>query len=161
VCIIDFDLGALGLTAGGFFFANPTGDNLMLTITSSAAMARALALPINDDLKQLLSLRFHQLMQRGEHDLAELAHFLIVEPGDGIPDIEAALCFPLSVEGEPCFEWILTHDRLFELTFVLSDDGPAQVLLVEDREGINPDLLSLCRLCVGSSPEVAAVSQGL
>ncbi|CAN5293196.1 hypothetical protein BH11PSE5_BH11PSE5_30090 [soil metagenome] len=127
----------------------------MLIIRNSAAMAQALDNPPDVTLKHLLAERSAQLSEYGT-DLSELACFIIVQPGDMISDIEAAMGFPITVNfidgvayGEegfmPSWEWIADHGGWYEAVFILSDDGFGHVLFVEDTEGVDPQLLSLCR----------------
>ena len=89
-------------------------------------------------------------------DLADLAHFVIVEPGDSIKAIERELgvnplanivddaCFP-DPAFEPAFEFCIARKGYFDLTFALSDSGLGLVLLVPNQDGIEPALLELCR----------------
>lgn len=91
----------------------------MLTLTDRAALRRAARDPTLDPhLRAVLRLR---LEQPG-------ADFHVAQPGDGIAAAEAAVGFPLTVDGEPCWEWLERHTGGWtEVCFVLSDDGPAQV----------------------------------
>jgi hypothetical protein len=97
----------------------------MQTITDRAALRRAIRDPALDPhLRAVLRLRHDQLGGAG-------ACFYVVQPHDRIADAEAAIGFPLTDEGEPCWEWLQRHPGGWcEVVFVLSDDGPAQVLLV-------------------------------
>ncbi len=127
----------------------------MLVIDSSAAMVRALDQPIDPDLKYHLALRGSQLAD-DHHDLGEHVRFVAVAPGDTLDEIEAALGFPVAtnlVDGSrlgqpgftPSWEWAERHRGGWtELAFVLADDFAA-VLLVPDRDGIDPTLTGLCR----------------
>jgi hypothetical protein len=45
----------------------------------------------------------------------------------------------------PFREWREHRAGWIEFVFVLSDDGPAHVLLLPDRNDIDPALLALCR----------------
>jgi len=124
----------------------------MLQLRSSVALARALDQPIDPDLRELLALRIGQL---GLEELADTAWFAIVQPGDTVGDVEAELGFPLSMEGEPTFEWMQAHaGGIYELTFIFSDDH-AHVLLVQERGGIDASLLALCREYVTNSDSPA------
>ena len=77
-------------------------------------------------LRALLTLRFEQLGGAS-------AIFNIADAADGPDDAEAAIGWPILLDGEPCFEWSERHSGgWWELVFVLSDDGPAQVLLARD-----------------------------
>ena len=119
----------------------------MLIIDSPATIARALDSPLASNIKHLLTLR---------RDLIDLATFVIATPGDSMADIEAAAGIPIAtnlVDGSrygdpdymPSFEWALDHGGVYELPFILSDDGAAVVLIVPDSEGIDPVLLSMAR----------------
>lgn len=99
--------------------------------------------PADTAIAELLRLRRDQLIGCG--DLTEIGTFVIVEPGDGLPDIERALGFPITMAGSPTWEWVMRHGAIFEAPVILSDDGFGHVLIVPDAEGIDPDLLTLCR----------------
>ena len=129
----------------------------MITIYDSADMQRILSGPIDPDLKAILLGRLELLAEFSEWDLADLAHFIIVEPGDHIDAIERELTFSPMV----CFdghrfpderftsgmwEFCIARKGYFDLTFALSDAGLANCLLVPDRDDIEPTLLVLCRL---------------
>ena len=127
----------------------------MLIIRNSAAMAQAIANPPDPQLGHLLQDRAAQLSEYGT-DLCELACFIVVQPGDTLSDIETAMGFPITANfvdgipyGEegfmPYWEWIQDHGGYFEAVWILSDDGYGHVLFVQDGEGVDPQLLSLCR----------------
>lgn len=99
--------------------------------------------PANIDIAALLRLRRDQLIDFG--DLTEIGTFAIVEPGDALADIELALSFPITLDGSPTWEWVMRHGATFEAPIILSDDGFGHVLIVPDADGIDPDLLVLCR----------------
>jgi hypothetical protein len=63
----------------------------MLIIRDSAAMQRTLSEPIDPDLKTILLNRLELLAEFAAWNLGELAHFIIVQPGDRKPAIEEAL----------------------------------------------------------------------
>lgn len=107
----------------------------MLTITDRAALRRAIRNPsLDPHLRAVLKLRFEQLGGVG-------ADFHILEPPDDLAVAEAAVGFPLVVDGVPAFEWTRRHPGGWtEVVLVLSDDGPAQVLLVPDASPV-ADLL--------------------
>ena len=114
----------------------------MLTITNSAEMARVLPTMTDTALKRILTARVEQLSEYDDYDLGELAHFLIVQPGDTLDAIEAALDFsPITNLAEV----ITDHGGLFEAVFILSDDGFGWVLLVPDDPAIPTRLRELCR----------------
>ena len=128
----------------------------MITIYDSADMAHILSGPIDHNLKAILLGRLEMLEEFSDWDLADLAHFLIVEPGDCIEAIARELgvnplinivddaCFP-DKSFQPSFEFCIARKGYFDLTFALSDSGQALVLLVPNQEGVEPTLLELCR----------------
>lgn len=97
----------------------------MLNLTSRAQLRRAiLAARLDLHLRALLRFRYEQLGGTG-------VHFHVVQPGDTLAGAEAAVGWPMLDEGEPCWEWCKHHPGGWtEVTFVLCDDGPAQVLVV-------------------------------
>jgi hypothetical protein len=129
----------------------------MLTIYDNADMARILSGPIDPDLKIILQERLELLAEfLSEWDLGDLAHFIIVEPGDSMGAItrELTVCPTKTILGDVCFpdpafepswEHCIARDTWFDLTFALSDSGLGHCLLVPDHPGVDPDLLELCR----------------
>lgn len=128
----------------------------MLIIRDSADMQRALSGPIDPDLKTILLNRLGLLAEFSAWDLSELAHFVIVQPGDPIADIEQALGFSPFVnfvDGarypdpsfEPSWEHLVARGLWFDFVFALSDSGFGINLLVPDGDGVNTNLLQLCR----------------
>ena len=129
----------------------------MITIYDSADMARVLSGPVDPNLKSILLERLDILAEFSEWDLADLAHFIIVEPGDCIDAIETELGispFVNLVDGarypdsrfQPNWEHCIVRKGYFDLTFALCDTGLAICLLVPDRDDIEPQLLELCRV---------------
>lgn len=113
----------------------------MISITNSAALARALDSPIDSALKRLLLLRRDQLLSDTDYDLADLAHLICVEPADTIAEIEAAAGYPIVTS--PAFEWVMDHDGILEAPVILDDSGYGIVLIVPQVAGVDPALLSL------------------
>lgn len=113
----------------------------MLIIIDSAEMAAALSTITDTTLKRILSARVEQLAEYVGYELGELAHFLIVQPGDTIDAIEAALGF--SPIANPV-EVITDHDGWCEATFIVSDDGFGWVVLVPDDPRVPLQLLKPC-----------------
>ena len=129
----------------------------MITIYDSADMAQILSGPIDLDLKAILLERLALLAEFSEWDLADLAHFIIVEPGDSIEAIESELGINPLVNivddarypdpaFEPSFEFCIARIGYFDLTFALCDSGLGLCLLVPDCEGVVPQLLEMCRV---------------
>ena len=129
----------------------------MIIIYDSADMQRVLSGPIDPDLKAILLGRLELLADFSDWDLADLAHFLVCQPGDSIDAIENELGispFINLVDGarypdpafDPSWEFCIARKGYFDLTFCRSDAGLANCLLVPDRDDIEPTLLELCRL---------------
>ncbi|MBA2935311.1 hypothetical protein HZF05_14580 [Sphingomonas sp. CGMCC 1.13654] len=116
----------------------------MLSIRSSADMARALASPLDAELLRLLALRRDQLTEYEGYDLGDLAHFIIVQPGDTLAAVETEAGWPISGE-EAGFEWVQHHAGWHEAVLILSDDGFGVSLWVPDSLDIDPALLALVR----------------
>lgn len=97
----------------------------MLTLITPAQLrAATLNARLHPHLRALLRLRFEQLGGDG-------ADFHVMSRTDTLADAEEAVGWPLAADGSPQWEWALGHPGGWtEVTFVLSDDGPAQVLLV-------------------------------
>ncbi|HZG45443.1 MAG TPA: hypothetical protein VEZ41_04140 [Allosphingosinicella sp.] len=124
----------------------------MLSVTDGGSLARALSSSINNHLKNLLTTRFEQL----GCDIKGQARFIVAQPADPLPVVHQALGFsPLRnpIDGSrfgdpeftPAWEWMEDHGFCFELTFIFDDSGFAHVLIVEKAEGVDTELLTLCR----------------
>ena len=122
----------------------------MLSISSGAALARVLSLPIDDRLKGLLTLRQEEL--GGE--FADCARFVVVQPHDPLSWIEECLGWSPLQNGadgtwygdpdySPGFELIEDHGFCFELTFEFTTDF-THVVIVENAAGVHRDLLEFC-----------------
>ncbi|WP_375381519.1 hypothetical protein [uncultured Sphingomonas sp.] len=110
----------------------------MLSLTDRASIRAAARDPtIAPAVRAVLRLRHGQLGGGAG------AHFHVVRPGDTLADAEAAVGWPMTLEGSPGWEWIERHGPVAEAVFILSDGGPAQVLLVPDDAC--PSITSLLR----------------
>ena len=107
----------------------------------------------------LVALRFRQLNSPDGLDVPD-AELIVVEDGDAVSEIEAAIGFSIlhglfdelpfdHPDFTPCFDILEehTHDntRIYEMVFISNDDGAATAIFVADTEGIDADLLALCR----------------
>lgn len=109
----------------------------------------------NTELRQLIDQRISESTEYFSH-FSELVFFVVVEPGDGLSEVESRLGFPLlrnrfdSVPfGDsaftPSWDVIEEHESCYELVYVLGDDGSGVVVFVMKEEGTNPELLQMCR----------------
>jgi hypothetical protein len=81
---------------------------------------------------------------------------IVVEAGDLLPDLNRELGFDVLTARTECrfdedgyaptFEVIEEHSTLFEIVFVFSDYGDGAIVLVPKWEGIDSDLLAMCRM---------------
>jgi hypothetical protein len=89
-------------------------------------------------------------------DFSELVFFIVVQPGDDLATVDAALGFPVMANrfngiafGEPGFtpSWdvLEEHPGFYELVYVLSDDGQGVTVFVTRAEGVSAELLAMCR----------------
>lgn len=118
----------------------------MISMTDDTCFAPALA--------QIQCLRLVALVRRrrsilgDELPFADMAHFVVIEPGDTINDIETAIRWPVRPDidtGTPTWEWVMDHGFCYETVFVLSDDGYAVVLFVQVVKGMDPELMGMLR----------------
>ncbi len=117
----------------------------MISIRSSADMARALEGPLDARLRGLLEQRRDQLMEHEGYDLGELAHFIVVQRGDTRESVEAEAGIPLSTEDGPLFEFVERHGSWLEAVVILSDDGFGVALFAADCICTDASLLRLLR----------------
>lgn len=114
----------------------------MLSIRTTAALNSAMADCLPRDLCDVLMRRRDQITENGEYDLSELAHMIVVEPGDRLTAVEAEAGIPLS--DDPSFEFIERHSGGWsEAVVILSDDGFGIAFFVPDSDAIDPELRSV------------------
>ena len=100
------------------------------------------ALPL--ELRRLLERRLHELQSD------DWGEFILVEPGDGLPELDGQFGGWLVSESgvfDPPYEWLAHHSsaQCYELVLILSDDGQASVLIVPDDSDVNPEIRAFCR----------------
>ncbi|MEG8015265.1 hypothetical protein [Sphingomonas sp. 22R3R2A-7] len=128
----------------------------MLSLRNTASILRAIQPPQEARLRSILDQRIIQLTEDGGRDIANFAHFLIVQAGDDDQSVKAELGFSIlenlvdgarygDLDFEPSWEWIMRHEGWFELVYVLSDDGFGWVVFVQDDDAVDADLLGVCR----------------
>lgn len=127
----------------------------MISIRSSADLARAFEGALDPPLRRLLTLRRDQLIGDTDLDLSDIAHMIVVQRGDTLAAVEAEAGIPLATNlvdgsryGEPgfttSFEFVERHPGgWLEAVLILSDDGYGVALFVPDRIDTDPKLLLL------------------
>jgi hypothetical protein len=116
----------------------------------------------NPAIRELVRQRINDL--GGEaFDSTELGYFLVVEIGDTIKAISATVGFDIlrnrftgirfdATGFTPSFEFIEEFPSCFDMVFVLADSGFGVEVFVPKEEGIDADLLVMCRMYAFSSP---------
>lgn len=126
----------------------------MLIVTEAADLPRI----ADPTIRELVALRFQQLAP--DASSAAPCAFIVVEGGDAVSAIEQAAGFPILTslfdelpfdhpDFQPCSEILEEHRNehscIYEMVFIGSDDGAFACVLVPEEEGINADLLLMCR----------------
>ena len=113
-------------------------------------------------IKQLVQQRINDL--GGESfDSNELGYFLVVEAGDSIEAIRATVGFDIlhnrftgirfnATGFTPSFEFIEEFPACYDMVFVLDDTGIGVEIFVPKEEGIDPDLIAMCRMFAYTAP---------
>lgn len=111
-------------------------------------------------IRELVALRFTQVMAGEPYDYDRHGYMVVVETGDTVQQLEQGIGLPIlhglfddapfgHPDFAPCFEILEEHRNgntcIYEMVFISNDDGTATALFVPDQEGINADLLALCR----------------
>lgn len=111
---------------------------------------------------KLVTLRFTQVMAGEPYDDDRHGYMVVVEVGDTVEQLEQEISLPIlhglfddlpfdDPDFTPCFEILEEHQyehrTIYEMVFISNDDGAATALFVPDQEGINADLLAMCRSC--------------
>ena len=125
----------------------------MLSLHDIDTMNAALSLPLDPKLHRLLSDRIQDAIACG---LEALTHIIVITPDDGESDFIREVSFspfwnPLSETryGDPGhippWDWAGKQDGHYEWLKTVGDSGFAFIVLVPDRDGIDPTLLAMCR----------------
>jgi len=97
--------------------------------------------PVQDwSARGLLGLTHLAIIEVGDTDVSiidELAFSPLVNPLDGLRHGMAGFVLP--------FDYAEDHGGWFELFVTVGNDGFAFVLFVRDRDGVDPELLAVCR----------------
>lgn len=112
----------------------------------------------NMTVRQLVALRLNQLAVDAAP--ASPCMLIVVEGGDAALTIEQAAGLPILTDlfddlpfdhpdFYPCTEILEAHTNgntcIYEMVFIGDDDGTATAIFVPDEEGIDADLLAMCR----------------
>lgn len=111
-------------------------------------------------IRELVSLRWSQVLAGEPYDYDRHGEMVVVEPGDTVEQLEQEIGLPIlhglfddlpygHPDFAPCFDILEEHHHeshtFYEMVFIGNDDGAATAVFVPDTEGISGDLLALCR----------------
>ena len=107
------------------------------------------------ELRQHILEVISKITEGATYDPSIYGHFVLVEVGDSIADIEAKtgcqLMHGLSKDSQygeskfqPSFEWLVEHPSFYEAVFTISDDGYGVDLLIPKAFNIDVELLEMC-----------------
>lgn len=117
-------------------------------------------------IRELVTLRFAQVMAGEPYDYDRHGYMVVVEVGDTVEQLEQQISLPIlhglfddvaygNPDFTPCFEILEEHTyeqrnaenaiSIFEMVFISNDDGFATTVFVPASEGIPGDLLAMCR----------------
>ena len=121
-------------------------------------------------IDQISNLQIRELVQQRINDLggeafdsSELGYFLVVESSDTIEAIQKQVGFNIlqnrftgirfnATGYTPSFEFIEEFPACYDMVFVLDDTGIGIELFVPKEEGIDPDLIAMCRMYAYTAP---------
>ena len=116
----------------------------------------------NPAIRELVQQRINDL--GGESfDSNELGYFLVVESSDTLEALSAQLGFDMlrnrftgirfnATGFTPSFEFIEEFRACYDMVFVLDDTGIGVEIFVPKEEGIDPDLIAMCRMFAYTAP---------
>ena len=111
-------------------------------------------------IHELVSLRWSQVLAGEPYDYDRHGYMVVVEPGDTVEQLEQEIGLPIlhglfddlpfgHPDFAPCFDILEEHingnTRIYEMVFISNDDGAATAIFIADTEGIDADLLAMCR----------------
>lgn len=114
----------------------------MLDLYNRETITAALLQPLDPELRTLIAERWADAIAS---DLADLTHILVVQAGDTEADIAEAIGFNLLDAEVPFPDWREHFGTYHELIYCVGNSGFAFLVLVQDAEGVLPELLELCR----------------
>lgn len=126
----------------------------MYVLRDAAAVRAFLTADVDVELHGLIDGRIGELAEYTD-EIGELVTFIVVQAGDAVEQIDAALGFgilsnridavPFGAPGfTPSWDSLTEHTGWFELTYVLSDDGFGIVVYVPKAEALASELLAMC-----------------
>ena len=111
-------------------------------------------------IRDLVALRFSQILAGEPYDYDRHGYMVVVEPGDTVEQLEQEIGLPIlhglfddipfgDDDFTPCFDILEEHrneqSAAYEMVFISNDDGFATTVFVPDAEGTDSRLLAMCR----------------
>jgi hypothetical protein len=118
-------------------------------------------------VRQLVEQRFMQICSGEPYDVDRHGYMIVVEPGDGVPELEAESGCPIlhdlfgeahfgDPEFSPATEALEEHACCYELVFIFIDEGAGVLIFVPKVDGIAPDLLAMCATYAEPASELSS-----
>lgn len=128
----------------------------MIALHDRVEIEDALSSSLDCRLRVLIAACIKQEIRPTTYDLIDYTSIVVARAGDTERSIRRELGFsPLvnvfdgsrfgTAEFVPFWDVLHDHGGWFELIFTVGNDGFAFVLFVQNKEGVEPDLLALCR----------------
>lgn len=125
----------------------------MISIYDTASLREALAQPMKAELRSHIERHIRLARQNGLAD--DATHIVVIQPGDTENQIEAETGFSPVVDLQglrfgdagfiPYWDNLQDLGDHYELIQTIGNSGFAFVLLIEQAEGMWPELLALCQ----------------
>lgn len=111
-------------------------------------------------IRDLVELRFAQVLAGEPYDYDRHGYMVVVEPGDTVEQLEQEIGLPIlhglfddlpygHPDFTPCFDILEEHrnehSAAYEMVFISNDDGFATTVIVPACEGTDSRLLAMCR----------------
>lgn len=118
-------------------------------------------------MAQVLANHVQFVREYEDYEVSELFNALMVEPGDTLETIDAAMERQFLVNYysgkrlgdpgfKPCFETLEEHSTFYEMFFIQSDEGFGVAVLVPKRPDIDPQILAMCAQFATPAPSLTS-----
>ncbi|MCV2356617.1 hypothetical protein LNV09_20955 [Paucibacter sp. B2R-40] len=115
----------------------------MYVMSDAKTIQAFVAEPSNTEIHALITKQTKALAEFDDYAIDDLVNFIIIQPGDTFTTLCSHLGIPPNARP---WEFIEEHCTCYEMVVVLRSDGFGVVIFVPKAEGINLDLLAMCKL---------------
>jgi hypothetical protein len=98
--------------------------------------------PSDTEIHALITKQTQDLAEFDDYAIEDLVNFIVIQPGDTFASLCSYLGIPLHLNP---WEFIEEHCTCYEMVVVLRSDGFGAVIFIPKSEGIDPDLLAMCK----------------